>query len=147
MPEFSLTVSNKQRRAINLEINAEMHKTKGGTWVPAAHQLDCQGFWLFEGLNVVGCTTDNGIFNGQLYTVVSTIDKIILQQDSGDETVELKSCNIRCIKPAHAITFYSCQGRTLRGRIRLHVQHAKITTTHLIVGLSRAVCPTLIDCV
>ena len=116
-------------------------------FVDAAHQLDCQGFWLFPGLRVVGCSTDNGLFNGQLYTVLEVAPKVKLQTYGGNDEVTIDMCHIRCIKPAHAITYYSCQGRTLRGRVRLYVQHSKVTTTHLIVGLSRAVCPTLIDCV
>ena len=102
---------------------------------------------MFPGLHVVGCSTDNGIYNGQLYTVSSVDGKVQLQTYGGDDTVALDMCHIRSVKPAHAITYYSCQGRTLRGRIRLYVQHPQITTTHLVVGLSRAVDPGLTDCV
>ena len=147
LPEWSLTVSNQERRRINKEVNDYLHTSQGGTWVDAAHQLDCQGFWLFTGLHVVGCSTDGGIYNGQLYTVLDEGGGMVKLQTYGNaEEVVLDMCNIRSIKPAHAITYYSCQGRTLRGRVRLYVQHTKITTTHLIVGLSRAVCPSLIDC-
>ena len=48
-------------------------------------------------------------------------NSIRLQIDSADEQVELNMCHIRNVKPAHAITYYSCQGRTLRGRVRLYV--------------------------
>merc|ERR1711894_759122 len=110
--------------------------------------MDCQGSWLFPDLHIVGCSTDNGIFNGQLYTVLGIEhDKITLSIYGTDDEIILCMCHIKAIKTAHAITFYSCQGRTLRGRVRMYVQHPKITTTHLIVGLSRAVCPSLIDCV
>ena len=96
---------------------------------------------------VGGCSADGGIFNGQLYTVLDVDGKVKLQTHGNDEEVVLDMCNIRSVKPARAITYYSCQGRTLRGRAKLYVQHSKITTTHLIVGLSRAVCPSLVDCV
>ena len=56
-------------------------------------------------------------------------------------------CHIRRINLAHTITYYSCESRALRGRVRLYVPHSKIKTTHLIDGLSRAASPTLIDCV
>ena len=148
LPKWNLTVNNHQRCQINKRINNEMYKERGGVWVDASHQMDCQGFWLFPGIHIVGCSTDNGIFNGQLYTVLGIEDdKINLSIYGTDDEIILCMCHIKAIKPAHAITFYSCQGRTLRGRVRLYVQHSKITTTHLIVGLSRAVCPTLIDCV
>ena len=148
LPDWSLTVSNNQRRQLNKHTNDELHKTRGGRYIDAAHQLDCQGFWCFEGLHLVGCATDSGIYNGQLYTVLGVSENSIrLQIYSADEQVELNMCHIRNVKPAHAITYYSCQGRTLRGRVRLYVRHSKMTTTHLIVGLSRATCPSLIDCV
>ena len=148
MPDWSLTVSNNQRRQLNKKINDELHKTKGGIYIDAAHQLDCQGFWCFEGLHVAGSATDSGIYNGQLYTVLAVSENLIrLQIYNAEEQVDLNMCHIRNVKPAHAITYYSCQGRTLRGRVRLYIKHNKMTTTHLIVGLSRATCPTLIDCV
>ena len=92
-----------------------MHKTRGGVFVDAAHQLDCQGFWLFPGLHVVGCSTDNGLYNGQLYTVLEVAPKVKLQTYGGNDEVTIDMCHIRCIKPTHAITYYSCRGRTLRG--------------------------------
>ena len=97
---------------------------------------------------MVGCATDSGTYNGQLYTVVRVPENsIMLQIYNAGEQVDLNMCHIRNVKPATAITYYSCQGRTLRGRARLYIRHSKMTTTHLIVGLSRATCPSLIDCV
>ena len=72
LAEWNLTVSNHQRRQLNKQINNELHKQKGGIWIDAAHQLGYQGFWLFPGLHFVGCSTDNGIYNGQLYTVLNS---------------------------------------------------------------------------
>ena len=110
IPEWSLTVSNQERRRINKEINEEMHKTRGGVFVDAAHQLDCQGCWLSPGLRVVGFGTGNGLYNGQLYTVLEVAPKVKLQTYGGNDEVTIDMCHIRCIKPAHAITYYSCQG-------------------------------------
>ena len=148
VPAWSLTVSSAQRRALNKAINDDLYNKHGGVYVEAAHQLDNQGFWLIPGCHVVGCATDYGIYNGQLYTILDTRpNAVCLQVYCADETLELSLCHIRCIKPAHSLCYYSCQGRTLRGRVRLYVQHSKITTTHLIVGLSRSTDPTLVDCV
>ena len=95
----------------------------------------------------MGCATDAGIYNGQLYTVMAASkDLIKLQVYNGSDEVDINMCNVRNLKPAHAITYYSSQGRTLKGRVRLYVQHPKMTTTHLIVGLSRATDPDLVDC-
>ena len=147
-PTWSLTVSNTERRQLNKKINDEMYSGDGGLRIDAAHQVDGQGCWLFDGMHVVGCATEQGIFNGQLYTVVGFNPGIVkLQVYNQREQFDLKICNIRSIRPALALTYYSCQGRTLIGRIRLYVQHPKLTTAHVIVGLSRATCPSLIDCV
>ena len=150
LPDWHLTVSNNHRRSLNKQINDELHNTEGGVWIDAAHQVDGQGFWCSENLRVVGCATDHGVYNGQLYTVVRVspqqVRLHVYNNDATDNVVDLSLCNIRAVRPAHAITYYNGQGRTLRGRVRLYVQHPKITTTHVIVGLSRAVCPSLIDC-
>ena len=53
------------------KLNNELHNTKGGIWIEAAHQLDRQGFWLFPSLHLVGCATDAGVYNGQLYTAMA----------------------------------------------------------------------------
>jgi hypothetical protein len=71
MPDWSLTVSNAQRRKLNKQINDFLHNKHGGTYVEAAHQLDNQGFWLVPGCNVIGCATDHNVFNGQLYKIAS----------------------------------------------------------------------------
>ena len=111
LPEWNLTVSNHQRCQINKRINNELHKGSGGIWVDASHQMDCQGFWLFPGLHIVGCSTDNGIFNGQLYTVLDIENnKTTFSIYGTDDEIILYVCHIKAIKPAHAITFYSCQG-------------------------------------
>ena len=148
VPTWSITVSHNQRIRLNKQINDEMHKSRGGVWIDPVHQCDGQGCWLFDDMHVVGVATDQGIFNGQLYTVAGILPDVVrLRVYNQREQFDLKMCNIRSIRPAHALTYYSCQGRTLCGRIRLYVQHSKLTTTHVIVGLSRATCPSLIDCV
>ena len=77
-------------------------------------------------MHVVGVATDQGIYNGQLYTVVGFAPGVVkLQVYNRNEQFDLKICNVRAIRPALALTYYSCQGRTLIGRIRLYVQHQK----------------------
>ena len=146
LPNFCLTVSNNQRRKLNQAINEELHETHGGIYIDSELQQDNQPFWCFSGMHLVGCATDGGIYNGQLYTVLDT-NPLKLQIYNSDDVVSIDICHIRNIRPAHCITYYSAQSRTLKGRVRLDVRHNKITTTHLIVGLSRATCPSLIECV
>ena len=125
-----------------------MHNIHCGLYIEPTHQYHGQGCWLLGGMHVVGVATDQGMFNGQLYTVVGFAPGVVtLQVYNQIEQFDLNICNVRAHRPAHALTYYSCQGRTLIGRIRLYVQHQKLTTTHIIVGLSRSTCPSLIDCV
>ena len=57
-------------------------------------QLDSQSFWRCEGLHVVGCATDSGIYNGQLYTVVAE-NSVGLQVYTAEEELGLNMRHIR----------------------------------------------------
>ena len=96
---------------------------------------------------MIGCTTTRGVFNGQLYAVASITETHVTLRvlDSDQEVALLREEGLKCLRPAHALCFYSAQGRTLRGRVRLWLGHKRIETTHLIVGLSRATSPELVD--
>ena len=95
---------------------------------------------------MIGCTTTRGVFNGQLYAVASITETHVTLRvlDSDQEVALLREEGLKCLRPAHALCFYSAQGRTLRGRVRLWLGHKRIETTHLIVGLSRATSPELV---
>ena len=71
-------------------------------------------------MNVIGVQTESNIVNGQLYKV---LDTKTLQVLGTHETVQLN--DMRCIRPAHCLVFYSSQGKTLLGRVRLCVGHKK----------------------
>ena len=140
-PTWTLTVSHRERKIINEKHNEIIYKRRNeGIWVPRTEQTDRVGFWLIPGCHVIGCVTEKDIVNGQLYVVK---EGRTLQLLDRDEVVELTDA--RCIRPCHCLCYYSSQGRTLRGRVRLMVSHPKITTTAIIVGLSRATSPELID--
>ena len=113
-----------------------------GLWVPPEQQSDRQSFWLLPNMHVIGVQTEATIYNGQLYKVVDTQTLRVLNTD---ETVQLP--DVRFIRPAHCLCFYSAQGKTLPGRVRLYVQHAKTTTEAIVVGLSRATSKQLVDVV
>ena len=99
------------------------------------------------GLHLIGCTTTRGVFNGQLYAVSSITETsvVLCVLDSEQQVAMPREEGLKCLRPAHALCYYAAQGRTLRGRVRLWVDHPRLTTTHLIVGLSRATAPELVD--
>ena len=143
-PDWTLTISHKQRKAINAKRNEQLrNETGGGVWVPPEQQSDRQGFWLLPNMNLIGVQTENSIVNGQLYKVLN--DTKTLQVIGTNETVQLNDA--RCIRPAHCLVYYSSQGKTLPGRIRMFVGHKKTTTTAIVVGLSRATSKELVDVV
>ena len=103
-----MTISHKQRKAINAKRNKQLrNETGGGLWVPPEQQSDIQGFWLLLGMNVIGVQTESNIVNGQLY---KALDTKTLQVLGTHETVQLS--DVRCIRPAHCLVFYSSQGNT-----------------------------------
>ena len=117
-----------------------------GVWIKPEAQTDGQGFWLFPSLHLIGSATEHGVHNGQLYVVKGLGEgSVHLQVMDSEREVELQLCSIKCVKPAHALCYYAAQGRTLRGRVRLWVHHPHLSTTHLVVGLSRATASELVD--
>ena len=54
---------------------------------------------------------------------------------------------VKSLRLAYAMTFASCQGLTLAGRVRLEVDSVHMTTRHLYVGISRATAADLVEVV
>ena len=77
---WTLTVSHKQRRLDNLKVNELIHNRipQGGCMSKQISRYTDMGFWLMKDQHLVGCTTDAGIVNGQLYKVVATEPAICL---------------------------------------------------------------------
>ena len=140
---WNLTVSNRHRKRLNARLNAQAPVGRRDVWIDKRDQTDGQGFWLFPGLHLIGCATTRGVFNGQLYagTSITETHVVLRVLDSDQEVALFREEGLKCLRPEHAICFYSAQGRTLRGRARLWLGHKRIATTHLIVGLSRATSP------
>ena len=54
---------------------------------------------------------------------------------------------VRSLRLPYALTYASCQGLTLRGRIRLETESHNMTLRHLYVGISRATAADLVEVV
>ena len=98
-------------------------------------------------MHLISCTTTRGVFNGQLYAVSSITQTCVVLSvlDSEKQVALLREEGLKCLRSPHALCFYASQGRTLRGTVRRWVNHKRLGTTHLIVGLSRATSPELVD--
>jgi hypothetical protein len=106
-------------------------------------------FQCFVGTKLIGCNnTLPGIVNGAFLRVtgVDLSDKsppliTLLDEDSGEHIHNVTPAQVaRHCKLRHALTLTSCQGRSLVGTIAIHDSNKRhFTSTHLYVGLSRAV--------
>ena len=140
-------MSNRHRKRLNARLNAQASVGRRDVWIDKSDQTGGQGFWLFPGLHLISCATTRGVFfNGQLYAAASITETHVVLRvlDSEQEVALLREEGLKCLRPAHALCFYSAQGRTLRGRVRLWLGHKRIETTHLFAGLSRATSPELV---
>jgi len=139
-PDYHLCVSHACRKRLNEKRNMEQRQGKESFFSEAPKSLEHQqSFWLFKGQQVFGGTTEGGVRNGFFYTV-EAVDAETVQLRCGETTVSLKTPTAaRVIRPAHALTYKSCQGLTLQGRISLDEWwHQHFTHRDLYVGLSRA---------
>ena len=95
-----------------------------------------QDFWCYPGQQLIGCARQGPVKNGCFYTVAAV----------GEEKLELEGGLVmtlaqagRCLRLTHALTQASCQGLTLRGRVRIvETSSSRFTRRHLYVCLSRA---------
>ena len=52
---------------------------------------------------------------------------------------------VHMLRPSYAMTYASCQGLTLRDRVRLETRSPCLTLKHLYVGVSRATAASLLE--
>jgi hypothetical protein len=103
--------------------------------VTTKHAIDnnlVQVMWLCPDLRLMGSghKVQTGIF-----TTVKACDaeKVVLDNDL--TLTHSQVCQSLCL--SYAITYASCQGLTLKGRVRLETQSGFLTTRHIFVGFSR----------
>ena len=111
--------------------------------VVTKHSIDNnvpQIMWLWPGLRLLGAghKVQKGIF-----TKVKACDaeKVVLDNDL--TLTHSQVC--QSLRLSYAITYASCQGLTLQGRVRLETQSGHLTTRHLYVGISRATSSDLVE--
>ena len=99
-----------------------------------------QSMYVWPGLVVIGaggkCT------KGILTSVVAcSEEEVELSTGAKLQPQQL----IRSTRLAHALTYASCQGLTLPGRVRLETDSPNMTLRHLYVGASRATAADLLE--
>ena len=111
--------------------------------VTTKHQIDNnrpQTMWLWPGLRLLGAghKVQKGIF---VTVKACDTEKVILDNDL--TLTHSQVC--QSLRLSYAITYASCQGLTLKGRVRLEAQSRHLTTRHLYVGISRGTRCDLVE--
>ena len=109
------------------------------------HQVDNnapQTMYIWPGLRLIGAghKAPKGIF---VEVKACDAEKVTLDNDL--TLTHAQVC--QSLRLSHAITYASCQGLTLPGRVRLETQSGFLTTRHLYVGASRGTASELVEVV
>ena len=109
------------------------------------HQIDNnapQTMFVFPGLRLIGSghKVPKGIF-----VEVRACDNEKVTLDNDLVLTHAQVC--QSLRLSYAITYASCQGLTLAGRVRLETQSGFLTTRHLYVGISRGTSSELVEVV
>jgi hypothetical protein len=146
-PDYTLVISHRRRLAINKELN-EANRPKGAIKIEVPigkHQIDNnapQTMYLWPGLRLIGSghKCPKGIF-----VTVKACDGERVTLDNDLVLTHPQVC--QSLRLSYAITYASCQGLTLQGRVRLETQSNFLTTRHLYVGISRGTASELVEVV
>jgi len=145
-PDYTLVISHRRRIAINRERNeADKPQDAIKIEVTTKHQVDNnapQTMWLWPGLRLIGAghKVPKGIF-----VEVKACDNEKVTLDNDLVLTHAQVC--QSLRLSYAITYASCQGLTLRGRLLLETQTPFLTTRHLYVGISRGTASELVEVV
>jgi hypothetical protein len=145
--DYTLVISHRRRIAINRELN-EANRPEGAIKIEVPigkHQIDNnapQTLYLWPGLRLIGAghRCPKGIF-----VEVKACDSEKVTLDNDLTLTHPQVC--QSLRLSYAITYASCQGLTLPGRVRLETQSGFLTTRHLYVGVSRGTSSELVEVV
>ena len=93
--------------------------------------------WMWSGMSLIGA--GGKCLKGLFYTVESVDDDGVVLNTG---RLSHQEC-VRSLRLPYALTYASCQGLTLKGRIRLETESPNMTLRHLYVGISRATAADL----
>ena len=141
-PATTLVISHARRRYLCMRMNLAEKPTDAVYFrAPVPGKTGPQSMWLWPGLTVVGA--GGSVKKGVFETVKdATPDEVVLH--SGTRLTAHQA--VRSLRLAHAITYASAQGLTIRGVMRLDcTSNRHLSWKHLYVGASRCTAHTLLD--
>ena len=140
--DWHLVTSHAHRKKLNRKCNAELahaYWVRTGKYAVGAEGADKLSFQLWPGLWVIATATSKGLVNGKIYKVEGIGETLNLGEVSGPLALA------QHLRPAHALTTYTCQSLTLPGRIRVYTSSRHFCTVALMTAMSRATHGSLLE--
>ena len=141
--EVNLVVSHEQRCHLNETIQARAAAGRSQTLhIPAtqsAQQNKAQDLILWPGRLLISVVTAKGLYNSQLLVAEGWGDTSVLLRDPDTgKPVRLTIAAVaRMLRNTFALTYASCQGRSIDQTLCIHTNGVRFTKKHLFWGLSR----------
>jgi hypothetical protein len=140
---YTLTMSHKRRVFVNRAQNQRLKPSEAiFIRAPAATRAgnQPQSMWVWPGLQLIGA--GGKCLKGLFYTVETIMDDVLFL-NTGQKLTRTEC--LKSLRLAYALTYASCQGLTLKGRVTLETESPNMTLRHLYVGISRATAANLVQ--
>ena len=143
--DCSLVISHKMRQRINSKQNQDT-KTEDAVLLKGSDGE----MWLHPHLKLIAHMQErkHGFVNNGSYRVVEIGEQVKLTCEASQRELVVPLDFVRnYLRLCFAITIASCQGSTIKGRLRVYSAHPRFTMRHLFVCSSRATAAALLEIV
>ena len=140
---WNLVMSHLRRVKLNTDLNWRESAGREAIVVPGREPM-----LVWPGLLLIGCATSGPVRNSCFYEVLAADpERVTIATEEGEAELT-HAATSRLLRLSYALTYASCQGLTLKERVRLWDVNSKhFTRTHLFVALSRATAASLVEIV
>ncbi len=141
---YTLTMSHSRRVRVNRAQNQSLKPASGAVFIRAPATTRAgnqpQSMWIWPGIQLIGAGFKS--LKGLFYRVESMMDDVVFL-NTGQKMTHKEL--VKSMRLPYALTYASCQGLTLPGRLRLETGSPNMTLRHLYVGVSRATAADLVE--
>jgi hypothetical protein len=144
-PDVSLCISHKQRQKINQAQNFAL-KPSDAILVEG----DDGKMWLHKGLKMIAHLAEKkqSFANNCTYEILEIGELISFRCEITGQELSADLDFVKAyMRLNYCSTIASCQGKTIRGRLRIYSKHPRFTRTHLYVTISRATSSAFVEVV
>lgn len=142
--DYTLTMSHQRRVKINRAQNQRLKPAEEAVFIRAPATTRAgnqpQSMWIWPGIQLIGAGFKS--LKGLFYRVESLMDDVVFL-NTGQKMTHKEL--VRSMRLPYAMTYASCQGLTLKGRVRLETCSPNMTLRHVYVGVSRATAADLVE--